>query len=208
MKSLPDFKFESPFWEKGLSILGIDEVGRGAFAGPLAVGGVLFNQDFASKILRLGINDSKLLSPKKRESLYLEIKKYAIFSHVEFVNLDIINEIGIGKATFLGMKKVIERANSKKQIEKIFALIDGFEVSSLKVPQKAIVKGDRLSVSIAAASVLAKVERDKLMTILSKDFPQYGFERHKGYGTLLHRNALKKFGPSVHHRIQFIRNFV
>lgn len=208
MKTFPNFKFESIFWKKGLTVLGIDEAGRGAFAGPLAVGGVLFNQDFASKILRLGINDSKLLSSKKRESLYLEIKKYAIFSHVEFVDLENINEIGIGKATFLGMEKVIERANSKKQIAKMFALIDGFEVSSLKVPQKAIIKGDRLSVSIAAASILAKVERDKLMTNLSKNFPQYGFERHKGYGTLFHRNALKKFGPSVHHRTKFIRNFV
>lgn len=205
MKSLPDFKFESPFWKKGLAVLGIDEAGRGAFAGPLAVGGVLFNQDFASKILQLGINDSKLLSAKRRESLYAEIKKYAIFSHVEFVDLEIINEIGIGKATFLGMERVWKK--SREKFSNLHCLIDAFKIPSIP-SQTAIIHGDRLSISIGAASILAKVERDKLMSNLSEDFPQYGFERHKGYGTFFHRNALKKFGSSVHHRTQFIRNFV
>ena len=205
MKSFPDFKFEIPIWEKGLPVLGIDEAGRGAFAGPLAVGGVLFDSKNADKLLTLGINDSKLLSPKKRESLYDEIKNYAIFSHVEFVNLEIINEIGIGKATFLGMEKVWKKSCGK--FSNVHCLIDAFKIPSIS-SQTAIIHGDRLSISIASASILAKVERDKLMSGLSKDFPQYGFEAHKGYGTLFHRNALKKFGPSVHHRTQFIRNFV
>src|SRR3989344_5841297 len=129
MKSFPDFKFEIPIWEKGLPVLGIDEAGRGAFAGPLAVGGVLFDSKNADKLLTLGINDSKSLSPKKRESLYDEIKNYAIFSHVEFVNLEIINEIGIGKATFLGMEKVW-----KKSLEKfisVHCLIDAFKIPSI-----------------------------------------------------------------------------
>lgn len=171
MKALPDFKFELPLWERGLNVLGIDEAGRGAFAGPLAVGGVIFSQEFTDQILPLGINDSKLLSPKKREFLFDLIKKYAVFSHVEFVPLDIINKIGIGKATYLGMEKVIEIAKIKNKKAKIFNLIDGFEVS-LKVPQKAIIKGDTLSVSIAAASILAKVERDRVMTELGKKIPQ------------------------------------
>lgn len=208
MKSLPDFKLEVPVWNSGMQSLGIDEAGRGAFAGPLAVGGVIFNKEFAEKILELGLNDSKLLSAKKRESLYLEIKKYALFSHVEFVSLEIINEIGIGKATFLGMEKVVEKAKRIKQIAKMLALIDGFEVPTLKVPQIGIVKGDRLSISIAAASILAKVERDNLMQGLSKKFPEYGFDVHKGYGTLMHRNILKHMGPSIHHRTQFVRNFI
>lgn len=201
----PNFKFEIPLWEKGLFTLGIDEAGRGAFAGPLAVGGVLFNQDFAEKILQLGINDSKLLSAKKRESLYLEIKKNARFSHVEFINLEIINKIGIGKATLVGMEKIANKALN--QFKDVHCLVDAFKIPNV-TNQTAIIHGDRLSISIGAASILAKVERDKLMSDLSKDFPQYGFERHKGYGTLFHRNALKKFGPSMHHRTQFIRNFV
>lgn len=205
MKSFPDFKFETFIWKSGLHVLGIDEAGRGAFAGPLSVGGVLFPQNISEKILHLGINDSKLLTVKKRENLYHEIKKLAIFSHVEFVPLEIINEIGIGKATFLGMRKMVEEAKNK--IDDIHCLVDAFEIPEVK-SQTSIIKGDRLSISIAAASILAKVERDNLMINLGLKNPKYGFEIHKGYGTLMHRNNLKKFGPSIYHRTQFIRNFI
>lgn len=205
MKTLPDFKFESPFWNSGQKVLGIDEAGRGAFAGPLSVGGVVFDPKFASKMLSLGINDSKLLSPKKRESLYIEIKKHALFSHVELVSLEIINEIGIGKATFLGMEKVWN--NCIDSFKRTHCLIDAFRVPNIS-NQTPIVHGDRLSISIAAASILAKVERDNLMKKLGEKNPIYGFEIHKGYGTLFHRNNLKKFGPSIYHRTQFVRNFI
>ena len=131
MKSFPDFKFEIPIWEKGLPILGIDEAGRGAFAGPLAVGGVIFDPQFEKKLLKLGINDSKLLSAKKRESLYTEIKKYALFSHVEFVPLEIINEIGIGKATFLGMERVWKK--SKEKFINVHCLIDAFKIPNISL---------------------------------------------------------------------------
>jgi len=205
MKSLPDFSYEIPLWEKGLSVLGIDEAGRGAFAGPLSVGGVIFDTALIDKLLKLGINDSKLLSAKKREVLYHEIKKHAIFSHVELISHEIINEVGIGKATFLGMENVY-----KKGLEKfgnIHGLIDAFKIPKV-VSQTAIVHGDRKSISIAAASILAKVERDHVMENLSQLFPEYGFATHKGYGTLMHRNILGKIGPTAHHRTQFIRRFV
>ena len=217
MKSFPDFKFEIPIWEKGLPVLGIDEAGRGAFAGPLAVGGVVFDSKFANILLEMGINDSKLLSAKKRESLYTEIKKYALFSHVEFVSLEIINEIGIGKATFLGMKRIVEKIVSQARNDPsaslragnpLFALVDGFRVPGLAIGQQQIIHGDSLSISIASASILAKVERDKLMSGLALEFPTYGFDAHKGYGTLFHRNALKKFGPSIHHRTKFISKYI
>jgi ribonuclease HII len=205
MKTFPDFKFELSVWASGLHALGIDEAGRGAFAGPLAVGGVVFDSKFANILLEMGINDSKLLSAKKRESLYTEIKKYALFSHVEFVSLEIINEIGVGKATFLGMEKVWKK--SLENFINVHCLIDAFKIPSIS-SQTAIIHGDRLSISIASASILAKVERDKLMSGLALEFPNYGFDAHKGYGTLFHRNALKKFGPSVHHRTQFIRRYI
>ena len=205
MKTLPDFKFEIPLWEKGYNALGIDEAGRGAFAGPLSVGGAIFDSKIARELLNFGINDSKLLTPKKRESLYLEIKKHAIFSHVEFIDLTVINEIGIGKATFLGMKNIYDRA--EKILGNTFCLIDAFKIPEV-INQNAVIHGDRVSVSIAAASILAKVERDNLMSKLGKKYPEYGFEVHKGYGTLLHRNALKSFGASIHHRTQFIAKHI
>lgn len=205
MKSYPDFRFETTIWNTGLHVLGIDEAGRGAFAGPLSVGGVLFDPKSIKKLLPLGINDSKLLNPKKRESLYIEIKKCALFSHVEFVSLEVINEMGIGKATFIGMEKVWRKCC--ETFQNPHCLIDAFRVPNIDF-QTPIVHGDRLSISIAAASIIAKVERDNLMKKLSLEFPSYGFEIHKGYGTLMHRNSLKKFGPSTHHRTQFIKKFI
>lgn len=201
----PDFKFEIPNWKSGLNILGIDEAGRGAFAGPLSVGGVIFDPKTADKLLTFGINDSKLLSAKKRDVLYDVIKQNALFSHVEFISLDVINELGIGRATYMGMENVYRR--SLNVIKNVHCLIDAFKIPNVQ-SQTAVVHGDRLSVSIAAASILAKVERDRLMDRLSKEFPDYGFASHKGYGTALHRLALKEFGPTVHHRTQFIRRFV
>lgn len=205
MKSFPDFKFEIPLWEKGFKVLGIDEAGRGAFAGPLSVGGAIFDSSSMAILSGLGINDSKLLSAKKRDDLYREIKKHAIFSHVEFVSHEIINEIGIGRATFLGMEKVYKK--SLEKFKNIHGLIDAFTIPNI-ISQTAVVHGDRRSISIAAASILAKVERDSLMQELSKSFPEYGFDIHKGYGTLAHRNILGKIGPSIYHRTQFIRRFV
>lgn len=249
MKKLPDFKFEEPLWSDGFAIIGIDEVGRGAFAGPVAVGGVVFNPSMnneqLTKILNLGINDSKKLTAKKREILAAIIKDECLAYSIAFIDVSIINDIGIGKATFLAMENVVKdisshlRSNNKEfgitnyelgvkkrksylvnnengngspirsgmtKEDGLFALIDAFEIPGLDIPQKGIVYGDSLSISIAAASIIAKVERDKLMEELGFEFPQYGFEKHKGYGTLVHRNALKQFGSCPHHRTDYIKN--
>jgi len=203
--TLPDFSFEKEHWVSGLPVLGIDEAGRGAFAGPLAVGGAIFDPRFEKKLLKLGINDSKLLSAKKREVLYSEIKKHTIFSHVEFVSLEIINKVGIGKATTIGMVNIYNRAS--KVYKNIYLLIDAFKIP-LAVSQQAIVHGDRLSVSVAAAGILAKVERDKYMTDLSLKYPGFEWLKNKGYGTKKHREAIKEFGPCLHHRLQFISRYI
>lgn len=205
----PDFSFEDPLWKKGLSVIGIDEVGRGAFAGPVGVGGVVFSPNLSSKekkhLLSLGINDSKKLSKKRRKELSLVIKKLALSYGVSFIPVEIINEIGVGKATFLGMKEVF--AKLKKQVKDPYLLIDAFEIPGVSNDiQKGIVRGDSLSISIAAASIIAKVERDSLMEKLSVEFPSYMWENNKGYGTLKHRRVISELGLSSHHRVEFCRH--
>ncbi len=262
--TLPDFSYEIPLWQQGFSIIGIDEVGRGAFAGPVGVGGVVFSSNLKQKekehLLSLGINDSKKLSKKRREELSLVIKKLAQCWHISLIPVSTINKIGIGKATYEGMREVIEKISFKlgssrpfsnnirlprgvytelvervrndKSVDprmreddrrggkslKLYALVDGFEIpdkmfspavaKAMAGKQKGIIRGDSRSISIAAASIIAKVERDKVMTDLSAKYPEYGFEAHKGYGTLNHRNALKEFGPSFSHRTQFIARYI
>lgn len=198
----PDFSFERPLWKNGFTVAGIDEAGRGAFAGPLSVGGVALSPQFELELGGMGINDSKLLSAQKRESLFDEITKYSQAWHVEFIPVEVINSIGIGKATFLGMRKVAEKITEK--FNNSFMLVDAFTIPHIK-NQKGIIHGDRISISIAAASILAKVTRDRHMVELAKGFPIYGFEKHKGYGTKLHRQVIAASGLSVHHRIQFCK---
>lgn len=212
MKTYPDFTFENPLWEEGFGVIGIDEVGRGAFAGPVGVGGVVFDPNMSvsmrKKLLELGINDSKKLTAKKRNELSLRIKEFTLAFNVSFIDVDTINEVGIGKATFLGMQKVADNLvsdlNPITYNLKPILLIDAYEIPGCTMPQKGIIHGDSLSISIAAASILAKVERDFLMQQLGLEFPEYGFLRNKGYGTLEHRNALHKFGLTSHHRVDFI----
>lgn len=205
---LPDFKFEEPLWKDGFTVIGIDEVGRGAFAGPVAVGGVVFDPSLNSAkkeyLLSLGIADSKKLTPKKRESLSEIIKKECSEFSVCFIDVPIINEVGIGKATFMAMENVARELFGKTQNP--FLLIDAFEIPNIsKNKQKGIIYGDNLSISIAAASIIAKVTRDKLMEDLSLKFPQYGFDKHKGYGTAFHRNAIREYGVSKNHRLEFCK---
>lgn len=216
----PDFKFETPLWDRGYSVIGIDEVGRGAFAGPVGVGGVMFPNKLNSKekehLISLGINDSKKLSPKKRIELSEVLKQLCIYEIV-LIDVPTINEIGIGKATFLGMRRVAESLSSRITGSRVkpgmtgggvCILVDGFEIPDLQTLQKGIVRGDSLSISIAAASILAKVERDRLMEELSLKTFFYGFEKNKGYGTLFHRNAIKEFGSTPHHRTDFIQSYI
>lgn len=209
---LPDFSYEDNLWLENEILIGIDEVGRGAFAGPVTAAGVVFPKDMSiskrNYLLTLGINDSKKLSPKKREILSEIIKEEALFYDICFISVETINKIGIGKATFEGMRKAVESivtsaARTCKDDLSLFALVDGFTVPELNISQKAIVRGDSISLSIAAASIIAKVERDKLMVELGNVHPQFFWGKNKGYGTLEHRQAIARLGLNIHHRVDF-----
>lgn len=204
----PDFSYEVPLWNAGHTVVGIDEVGRGAFAGPVGVGGVIFDPDMSlsqqKQLLELGIHDSKKLTQKKREYLSGKIKELAYSFMVSFIDVDVINEIGIGKAAYEGMRQVANKLSA--EVKNPFILIDAFTVPGLPLSQKGIVRGDSLSISIAAASIVAKVERDRCMEELSSSYPYYLWEDNRGYGTLKHRMAIKKYGQTVFHREAFCRN--
>lgn len=205
---LPNFTEESKLWNKGYKyVIGVDEVGRGAFAGPVCVAAVIFKCE-TEEITKLGINDSKLLKPLKRSHLSKIIKKTCLHYSIATVGVSKINKDGIGKATQtafrMAIKNVIKQAKTDQEF---FLLIDGFAVKNINgiglKNQKPIIKGDRSSISIAAASIIAKVYRDSIMENLSKKYKEYGFEKHKGYGTLEHRAAIKKHGLSKIHRTSF-----
>lgn len=184
-------------------IAGVDEAGRGPLAGPVVAGAVVLPQAW----IRDGppapfdqLNDSKQLSEKKRELLFDALTKAdgLLFSVAIISSLE-IDRLNILRATHAGMRQALQGLKRKPDL----ALIDGLPVVDLGYPQKAIVKGDALSLSIGAASILAKVTRDRLMLDYAKEFPGYGFEAHKGYGTPLHLAALRKLGPCVIHRRSF-----
>jgi ribonuclease HII len=202
MRQFPDFSYEVPLLEEGYFPVGIDEVGRGAFARPVCVGGAAFpslSKSDQADLLKLGINDSKKLSPLKRENLAKILKEVCKFE-LSFIDVDTINEIGIGKATYMGMQEVADKLS--KKLNNPYFLIDAFTIPG-NYNQKGIIRGDSLSISIASASIIAKVERDRLMEQLSAKFPNYGFEKHKGYGTQFHRNEIKKHGMTKQHRVVF-----
>ena len=212
----PDFSHETELWKRGYVVIGIDEVGRGAFAGPLFVGGVVFsptmNDERITYLLSLGINDSKKLSANRRKLLSKVIQKESLAYHIGAINVAQINRIGVGKATFHAMRDVVRNLLLKVGGAKTFVLVDGFYVKYIKniglKNQRGIVHGDGISLSIAAASVIAKVARDEHMINLSAKHPQYHFDKNKGYGTLFHRNALIVHGPTRLHRRDFIENFI
>lgn len=204
MKSFPDLSYEKSLWKNSFFVIGIDEVGRGAFAGPLVVGGVIFDSSLENQLLDLGINDSKKISEKKREKLAPIIKKLSLFWSVEYIPVDMIDEMGIGKANLLAMKKTYLKAKNKFS-DKLFAIVDSFQIPELE-HQKAIIRGDSLSITIAAASIVAKVDRDEHMRNLSSKFQVYKWDKNKGYGTREHREAIKKHGVVEHHRRDFVRN--
>lgn len=194
----PTFAEENLLWEKGLKyIAGIDEVGRGCFAGPVVAAAVILPSDFKATD---EINDSKLLSPEKREKLAPIIKKYALCYSIAEISIEIINEVGIGKATQKAFYQAVNTLTVKPQ----YVFIDAFYIDNLdRKNQKPIVHGDRKSISIAAASIIAKVYRDALMQKLHEKYPEYDFYQNKGYGTKKHREAIKKFGLCDVHRKSF-----
>ena len=194
--------FENYYLANGYKfIAGIDEAGRGPLAGPVCVASVIM--PLGDSDIIDGVNDSKKLTEKKRERLYHEIISKAIAYHIELVDVSTIDAINILNATKLGMLTCINSLKVKPDI----VLIDAVPITS-EIETKSIIKGDALSYSIACASILAKVYRDKLMIELDKKYPEYGFAKHKGYGTKAHIEALKKYGKCPEHRETFIKNFV
>ena len=181
-------------------ICGIDEAGRGPLAGPVVAGAVILPED--SKILWL--NDSKQLSAKKREELYDVIMEEAISGGVGYASPARIDEINILQATYEAMREAISKLAVKPQI----LLNDAVTIPKIEIPQVPIIKGDAKSVSIAAASIIAKVTRDRLMAEYDKIMPEYGFASHKGYGSKSHIEAIRQYGPSPIHRATFIKNFL
>ncbi|MFT4004324.1 MAG: ribonuclease HII [Lacrimispora sp.] len=186
-------------YESHVLVCGLDEAGRGPLAGPVAAGAVILPRD--CEILFL--NDSKKLSEKRREELFEEIKEKAVAYGVGVVGADRIDEINILQATYEAMRLAISSLGAEPEV----LLNDAVTIPGIKLPQIPIIKGDGKSVSIAAASIMAKVTRDHMMEEYDKLFPEYGFAKHKGYGTAAHIAALRELGPCPIHRRSFIKNF-
>ena len=180
-------------WPKKL-IAGIDEAGRGPWAGPVVSAAVILNE----KNIPDGLNDSKKLSEKKRLSLYSSIYNFHSVG-VGISSIEEIDSMNVLQATFLSMKRAVEDLNPQPE----YILVDGNLDPGLNFKTKCIIKGDSISISIAAASVIAKVTRDNLMLKLDKEFPNYNWKKNKGYGTAEHRNALELYGPCKYHRKSF-----
>ncbi len=191
-------QYEEKAFEKGfVNICGVDEAGRGPLAGPVCAAAVILPK---GKIIE-GVNDSKKLSEKKREQLFDVIKEQAAAYSIGWASVEEIEEINILNAAMLAMKRAVEGL----PITADFAYIDGNKTPDLDIPCEAIVKGDANSMSIAAASILAKVSRDRLMIEYAKQYPDYGFEKHKGYGTKVHNEAILKYGVTPIHRMSFLK---
>ncbi|MEA3398790.1 MAG: ribonuclease HII [Patescibacteria group bacterium] len=197
-----DLSIEKGIFAQGATLLGaIDEAGRGPLAGPVAAACVVCGPNFNVKDKTLErINDSKKVSAKEREKLYdIIFEKFADIG-VGICGHDTIDRINILQATFLAMKKAVGSLKAKPN----FIILDGkFNIPNLSIQQKAIIRGDSLSFSIAAASIIAKVSRDRIMRKMHIQYPQYGFDQHKGYGTKLHFKMLEEYGPCAVHRKSF-----
>ena len=182
-------------------ICGIDEAGRGPLAGPVVVGAVILPKDSFIE----GVNDSKKISEKKREKIYDQIIEEAISYSVGIVDQKTIDEINILNATKLGVKLALEGLKQKPDVIMVDALTN---MDTLGIPYISVVKGDAKNYSIAAASIIAKVTRDRIMKEWDELYPAYGFAKHKGYGTAEHIRVIKENGPCILHRKSFIKNFV
>lgn len=189
---------ENEIYDEGFPVIcGVDEAGRGPLAGPVCAAAVILPRGLEIE----GVNDSKKLSEKKREALFERIKNEALSYGVAFASVEEIEEKNILEATFLAMNRAIGQLDPKPEL----ALIDGNRNSGIIVPSRCIIKGDARCMDIAAASILAKVTRDRYMTEMAELYPEYGFEQHKGYGTKRHYEAIREYGPSPVHRMSFLR---
>ena len=189
---------ENEIYAEGFSLIcGVDEAGRGPLAGPVCAAAVILPRGLEID----GLNDSKKLTEKKREALYDPIREQSIAYGIAFATVEEIEELNILNATFLAMNRAIEQLNPVPEL----ALIAGNRSTGIRFPSRCVVKGDARCADIAAASVLAKVTRDRYMLEMAEKYPEYHFEQHKGYGTKLHYDALREFGPSPIHRMSFLK---
>ncbi len=195
---MPDFSYEKNCNTKGL-IFGIDEAGRGPWCGPVVAACVCFPEFQIDPTLAQQINDSKKLSAAKREKLFPLIMNSGAYIGIGQASAQEIDDINILQATFLAMHRALEDA-TQKGCQADFALIDGNRLPKWDIPCQCLIKGDSLSLSIASASIVAKVTRDHIMQELAKEYPQYGWDRNAGYGTADHIAALQKYGVTPHHR--------
>ena len=179
------------------AICGVDEAGRGPLAGPVCAAAVILPPDTVVD----GVNDSKKLTEKKREALFDVIKETAVSYCIAYASVEEIESINILNATMLAMKRAVEGLDVKAD----YAMIDGNKMPPLDIDGETIVKGDAKSMSIACASILAKVSRDRLLYEYAKEYPQYQFDKHKGYGTAAHREAILEYGPCPYHRMSFLK---
>ena len=189
---------ENQIYDEGFTLLcGVDEAGRGPLAGPVCAAAVMLPRGLVIE----GLNDSKKLTEKKREALYDVICRESLAYGVAFASVEEIESLNILGATFLAMNRAIAQLSPKPEL----ALIDGNRTKGIDMPSRPVVKGDAKCADIAAASVLAKVTRDRYMLEMAALYPQYGFEQHKGYGTAQHYAALLEYGPSPIHRLSFLK---
>ena len=190
--------YENDAQNKGFNyVCGVDEAGRGPLAGPVCAAAVILRDN---RIIE-GVNDSKKLSEKKREALYDVIKNEVLAYSIAFSTVEEIEEMNILNATMLAMKRAVEGLSTKAD----YALIDGNRMPPLDIQGECVIKGDAKSMSIAAASILAKVSRDRLCFEYAEKYPEYGFDKHKGYGTKAHTEAILKYGPCEIHRLSFLK---
>ncbi|MBR2489853.1 MAG: ribonuclease HII [Clostridia bacterium] len=199
---MPDLELEKAAKISGFKyICGVDEAGRGPLAGPVCAAAVILPEDCEIE----GLNDSKKISEKKREALFDVICEKAVSYSIAFGTLEEIEEFNILEATFLAMNRAIDNLDIKAD----FALIDGNRVPrDIKIPCQTVIKGDAKSCSVAAASILAKVTRDRLLLEYDGKYPEYNFKKHKGYGTKEHTDLILKYGPCPIHRMSFLKKLL
>ncbi len=200
MSNVNMWAIEDGFYEQGTAVIcGVDEAGRGPLAGPVCAAAVILPPHLEIP----GLTDSKKLTDKKRRELFPLIREHALAFGIGLASAQEIDEINILQATFLAMERALKQLSVRPDL----ALIDGNREKDFGIPVKTVVKGDGLSMNIAAASVLAKVTRDDLMLELAQTYPAYGFDIHKGYGTKAHYEALREHGPCPIHRNSFLKKF-
>lgn len=209
----PHLEKERSLWQEDFLVIGVDEVGRGALAGPVYVGFVILRPGRKYNYENIGINDSKKLSAQKRQRLDKKIRQMTLVSLTCFSTVEKVNAKGIVKATERAVREGIQKIRQRFPPQtKFFLLIDGFAIKNIRglglKNQRAIIKGDSICISIAAASIIAKVERDRVMSELASEHPHYYWNLNKGYGTKAHRDAVRTRGITKHHRLLFVRKIV